>query len=87
MHGGIPSVTEAGGNISYSSPHQTFINAALARVNTWITGFPSAQTGGSTSLMELTPQAVYESESSRNSLRKYGVHIVRHAMGALGSLN
>jgi trimethylamine--corrinoid protein Co-methyltransferase len=24
---------------------------------------------------------------SRNALRKYGVHIVRHAMGALGSLN
>ncbi|MBM9604155.1 trimethylamine methyltransferase family protein [Desulfopila inferna] len=87
VHGGIPSVTEAGGNLSYSSPHQTFINAALARVNTWITGFPSAQTGGSTSLNDVTPQAVSESELSRNSLRKYGVHIVRHAMGALGSLN
>ncbi len=87
MHGGIPSVTEAGGNISYSSPNQTLINAALARVNTWITGFPSAQTGGSTSLTEVTSQAVFESELSRNSLRKYGVHIVRHAMGALGSLN
>jgi len=87
IHGGIPSVTEAGGNLSYSSPHQTLINAALARVNTWVTGFPSAQTGGSTSLTELTPQAVHESELSRNSLRKYGVHILRHAMGALGSLN
>jgi trimethylamine--corrinoid protein Co-methyltransferase len=40
IHCGIPSVIEAGGNLSYSSPHQTFINAALARVNTWITGFP-----------------------------------------------
>ncbi len=87
MHGGIPSVTEAGGNLSYSSPRQTFINAALARVNTWITRFPSAQTGGSTSLTEVSQQAVFESELSRNSLRKYGVHIVRHAMGALGSLN
>lgn len=87
MHGGIPSVTETGGNISYSSPSQTFINAALARVNIWITGFPSAQTGGSTSLTELNPQAVSESELSRNLLRKYGVHILRHAMGALGSLN
>lgn len=87
VHCGIPSVTEAGGNISYSSPHQTFINAALARVNTWITGFPSAQTGGSTSLAEPTPEAVLESELSRNALRKYGVHILRHAMGALASLN
>jgi len=86
VHGGIPSVTGGDGNISYSSPHQTFINAALARVNTWITGFPSAQTGGSTSLPDPTAEAVLESELSRNFLRKYGVHIVRHAMGALGSL-
>jgi trimethylamine--corrinoid protein Co-methyltransferase len=87
IHCGIPSVIEAGGNLSYSSPHQTFINAALARVNTWITGFPSAQTGGSTSLPEVTQQALTDSELSRNALRKYGVHILRHAMGALGSLN
>jgi trimethylamine--corrinoid protein Co-methyltransferase len=87
IHGGIPSVIEAGGNLSYSSPHQTFINAALARVNAWITKFPSAQTGGSTSLPNVTSQALSDSELSRNALRKYGVHIVRHAMGALGSLN
>ena len=87
MHGGIPGVTEMGGDLSYSSPHQPLINGAMARVNTWITGFPSAQSGGSTSLTDVTLQAVSESELSRNSLRKYGVHIVRHAMGALGSLN
>jgi trimethylamine--corrinoid protein Co-methyltransferase len=87
IHCGIPSVIGVGGNLSYSSPHQTFINAAMARVNTWITGFPSAQTGGSTSLSDVTPQALTDSELSRNALRKYGVHIVRHAMGALGSLN
>jgi trimethylamine--corrinoid protein Co-methyltransferase len=87
IHCGIPSVIDAEGNLSYSSPHQTFINAALARVNTWITGFPSAQTGGSTSLPDVTPRALTDSELSRNALRKYGVHIVRHAMGALGSLN
>jgi len=87
LHGGLPSVTETGGNLSYSSPHQPLINAALARVNTWVTGFPSAQTGGSTSLTSVSPEAVLESELSRNSLRKYGVHILRHAMGALGSLN
>jgi trimethylamine--corrinoid protein Co-methyltransferase len=87
IHCGIPSVTEAGGNLSYSSPHQTLINAALARVNTWITDFPSAQTGGSTSLTDVSSQALSDSELSRNALRKYGVHILRHAMGALGSLN
>ncbi len=59
----------------------------MARVNTWITGLPSAQSGGSTSLTDVTLQAVSESELSRNTLRKYGVHVIRHAMGALGSLN
>jgi trimethylamine--corrinoid protein Co-methyltransferase len=87
MHGGIPGVTESGGDLSYSSPHQPLINAAMARVNTWITGFPSAQSGGSTSLTDVTLQAMSESELSRNTLRKYGVHVIRHAMGALGSLN
>ena len=87
IHCGIPSVVGSDGTLSYSSPHQTFINAALARVNTWITKFPSAQTGGSTSLPEVNFQAIYDSELSRNTLRKFGVHIVRHAMGALGSLN
>lgn len=87
LHGGIPSVTEAGGNLSYSSSHQPLINAAMARVNTWITQFPSAQSGGSTSISEFTSEAVIESSLSRNTLRKYGVHIIRHAMGAMGSLN
>ena len=87
MHGGIPGVTEMGGDLSYSSPHQPLINTAMARVNMWVSGFASAQSGGSTSLTDVTLQSVSESELSRNSLRKYGVHIVRHAMGALGSLN
>jgi trimethylamine--corrinoid protein Co-methyltransferase len=87
MHGGIPCVAEAGGDLSYSSPQQPLINAAMARVNRWVTGFPSAQSGGSTSITEMTPEAVTESELSRNTLRKYGAHIVRHAMGALGNLN
>jgi trimethylamine--corrinoid protein Co-methyltransferase len=87
LHGGIPGVTDAGGDLSYSSPYQPLINAAMARVNNWITQLPSAQSGGSTSITELTSEAVLESELSRNTLRKYGVHIIRHAMGALGSLN
>jgi len=87
VHGGIPGVVEAGGDLSYSSPSQPLINAAMARVNLWITNFPSAQSGGSTSIAEVTQEAVTESELSRNTLRKYGVHILRHAMGALGSLN
>lgn len=86
VHGGIPGV-EANGDLSYSSNSQPMINAAMARVNQWITGFPSAQSGGSTSLPEVTDQAIEESARSRDVLRGYGVHVVRHALGALGNLN
>ncbi|MCK5099560.1 MAG: trimethylamine methyltransferase family protein, partial [Desulfobacteraceae bacterium] len=87
MHGGIPGVVETGGDLSYSSQHQPLINAAMARLNTWITKFPSAQSGGSTSISEMNETAVMESELSRNTLRKYGAHIIRHSLGAMGSLN
>ncbi len=87
VHGGIPGVGEAGGDLSYSSKSQPLINAAMARVNQWVTNFPSAQSGGSTSLTEVSDQAVQESTRSRDLLRKYGVHILRHSLGALGSLN
>jgi len=87
IHGGIPDVVGPDGDLSYSSPSQPLLNAAMARVNLWVTGFPSAQSGGSTSITEVTREAIDESGNSRDTLRKYGVHIVRHAMGALGSLN
>ena len=87
VHGGIPDVLGLGGDLSYSDPGQPLINSAMARLNMWITGMPSAQSGGSTSIIDDIPAAVEESERSRNTLRQYGVHILRHAMGALGSLN
>jgi len=87
VHGGIPDVLGIGGDLSYSDPGQPIINSAMARLNVWITGYPSAQSGGSTSIIDDVPAAVEESELSRNTLREYGVHILRHAMGAMGSLN
>ncbi len=87
VHGGIPDVLGLGGDLSYSDPGQPLINSAMARLNMWVTGLPSAQSGGSTSIIDDIPAAVVESERSRNTLRQYGVHILRHAMGALGSLN
>ena len=87
IHGGIPGVADSGGDLSYSSKSQPLINAAMARLNQWVTKFPSAQSGGSTSITEVGDEAVLESAQSRDTLRKYGVHILRHAMGALGSLN
>lgn len=87
VHGGIPDVLGVKGDLCYSSPFQPIINSAMARLNLWVTGYPSAQSGGSTSIIDDIPAAVDESELSRNTLREYGVHILRHAMGALGSLN
>jgi trimethylamine--corrinoid protein Co-methyltransferase len=87
VHGGIPDVLGVGGDLGYSDPGQPLINSAMARLNMWITGFPSAQSGGSTSIIDDIPLAVEESELSRNTLREFGVHILRHAMGTLGSLN
>jgi len=86
VHGGIPSVTAPGGDISYSMLRQPLINAAMARLNLWVTGLPSAQSGGSTSIADELEKAVEESSLSRDVLRRYGVHIVRHAFGALGNL-
>ncbi len=87
MHGGIPDVLGVEGDLDYSDPGQPLINSAMARLNLWVTGFASAQSGGSTSILNDIPSAVLESELSRNTLRMYGVHILRHAMGALGNLN
>ncbi len=87
VHGGIPDVLGIGGDLSYSDPGQPIINSAMARLNMWVTGYPTAQSGGSTSIIDDIQAAVEESELSRNTLREYGVHILRHAMGSLGSLN
>jgi trimethylamine--corrinoid protein Co-methyltransferase len=87
VHGGIPDVLGVGGDLDYSDPGQPIINSAMARLNLWVTGFPSAQSGGSTSIVNDIPAAVEESERSRNTLRLYGVHILRHALGAMGNLN
>ncbi|HKK91536.1 MAG TPA: trimethylamine methyltransferase family protein [Desulfobacteraceae bacterium] len=87
VHGGIPDVLGSGGDLDYSDPGQPIINSAMARLNMWVTGLPSAQSGGSTSVINNIPAAVAESTLSRNTLRQYGAHIVRHSLGALGSLN
>lgn len=87
VHGGIPDILGISGDLDYSDPGQPLINSAMARLNMWVTGMASAQSGGSTSIINDIPAAVKESELSRNKLRMYGVHILRHAMGTLGNLN
>ena len=69
VHGGIPDVLGVGGDLCYSDPGQPLINSAMARLNMWVTGFPTAQSGGSTSITNDIDAAVEESELSRNTLR------------------
>lgn len=87
VHGGIPDVLGSGGDLDYSDPGQPIINSAMARLNMWVTGLPSAQSGGSTNIINDINIAARESELSRNTLREYGVHMLRHSLGSLGSLN
>ncbi len=86
VHGGIPGLTSQNGDLSYSSPSQALINEAMARLNLWVTGFPSAQSGGSTSISDDLQTAIDESQLARNKLRRYGAHMIRHAFGTLGNL-
>ncbi|MDZ7761771.1 MAG: trimethylamine methyltransferase family protein [Desulfovermiculus sp.] len=86
VHGGIPGVVGTDGDISYTNPSQWLLNEAMARLNLWVTGFPSAQSGGSTSVSEDLSQAIIESKNSRRRIRRYGAHIIRHALGTLGNL-
>ncbi|MEA2058962.1 MAG: hypothetical protein U9P10_00170 [Thermodesulfobacteriota bacterium] len=57
VHGGIPDVMGISGDLCYSDPRQPLINSAMARLNLWVTGIPSAQSGGSTSIINDIPAA------------------------------
>ncbi len=87
IHGGIPGVIGRNNNISYSSATQYMINEAMARLNLWVTGLPSAQSGGTTSEDQDLQKAIEESKTSREKIRRFGAHMVRHALGSLGNLN
>jgi trimethylamine--corrinoid protein Co-methyltransferase len=86
VHGGIPGVTRENGDFTYSSLTQPLINEAMARLNLWVTKFPSAQSGGSTGISDDLETAVLESQMSRDRMRRLGAHMLRHAFGALGNL-
>jgi trimethylamine--corrinoid protein Co-methyltransferase len=63
------------------------LNVAVARLNMWVTGLPSVQSGGSTSLKAPGELAMSESQRGRSILCKFGVHNARHCFGVLDNLN
>lgn len=87
MFGGMPCTTRPDGDLDYSNDAMNLLNVAVARLNTWITGLPTVQSGGSTS--EKTPgqKSFAEGERGRQILCEFGVHNARHCFGVLDNLN
>ncbi len=87
MFGGMPCTTRPDGDLDYSHDGMDLMNVAVARLNMWVTGLPSVQSGGSTSLKEPGESAVSEGRRARTILCEFGVHNARHCFGVLDNLN
>jgi len=87
MFGGMPCTTHPDGDLDYSHDGMDLLNVAVARLNLWVTGLPSVQSGGSTSLKAPGDEAVSEGQRGRSILCKFGVHNARHCFGVLDNLN
>ena len=87
MLGGMPCPTLPDGNLDYSHDATNLLNVAAARLNMWVTGLPTVQSGGSTH--EKTPgaQALSDGKRGRQELCDFGVHNARHCFGVLDNLN
>jgi len=87
MFGGMPCTTRPDGDLAYSHDGMNLLNVAVARLNLWVTGLPSVQSGGSTA--EKTPggRALADGVRGRRILCEFGVHNARHCFGVLDNLN
>jgi trimethylamine--corrinoid protein Co-methyltransferase len=87
MFGGMPCTTQPDGDLEYSHDAMNLLNVAVARLNMWVTGLPTVQSGGSTSEKDPNSQALFDGERGRKILCDFGVHNARHCFGALDNLN
>jgi trimethylamine---corrinoid protein Co-methyltransferase len=87
MFGGMPCTTRPDGDLEYSHDAMNLLNVAVARLNMWVTGLPTVQSGGSTSAKTPSHQAVADGLRGRSILCKFGVHNARHCFGVLDNLN
>ncbi len=87
MYGGMPCPTLPEGDLAYSDDSTNLLNAAVARLNIWITGLPSVQSGGSTAQKQPGDAALQDGIRGRHILCKFGVHNARHCFGVLDNLN
>jgi trimethylamine--corrinoid protein Co-methyltransferase len=63
------------------------LNAAVSRINTWITGLPTVQSGGSTEEKVPGEKALADGMRGKRILTEFGVHNARHCFGVLDNLN
>lgn len=87
MFGGMPCPTKPSGDLAYSTDGMDMLNVAVSRVNTWVTGLPSVQSGGSTEHKEPGAAALADGLWGKRILTEFGVHNARHCFGVLDNLN
>ncbi len=87
MFGGMPCTTRPDGDLDYSHDGMNLLNVAVARLNMWVTGLPSVQSGGSTSEKVPNHRALADGKRGRQALCEFGVHTARHCFGVLDNLN
>jgi trimethylamine---corrinoid protein Co-methyltransferase len=63
------------------------LNVAVARLNMWVTGLPSVQSGGSTEEKLPNVKALEDGKRGREIMCDFGVHNARHCFGVLDNLN
>ncbi len=87
MFGGMPCTTKPDGDLAYSHDAMNLLNVAVARLNMWVTGLPSVQSGGSTEEKTPNKRALADGIRGRETLCGFGVHNARHCFGVLDNLN
>ncbi len=87
MYGGMPATTRPDGDLAYSHPAMNLLNVAVARLNMWVTGLSTVQSGGSTSRKEPDSEALADGIRGRRILCEFGIHHARHCFGVLDNLN
>ena len=87
LFGGMPCTTLPDGNLAYSHDAMNLLNVAVARLNLWVTGLPSVQSGGSTEEKLPNARALEDGIRGRAILCGFGVHNARHCFGVLDNLN
>jgi trimethylamine--corrinoid protein Co-methyltransferase len=87
IFGGMPCTTRPDGDLEYSHDAMNLLNVAVARLNMWVTGLPSVQSGGSTSEKFPNQQALLDGKRGRKILCDFGIHNARHCFGVLDNLN